>query len=83
MRTRFDKQLAHLNDSLVEMGGLVEQAIAGANRALTGRDEALAKSVISMDDEIDNKEKEIEGLPAHHHAAAACGGRFALGVLGA
>ena len=62
MRTRFDKQLAHLNDSLVEMGGLVEQAIAGANRALTGRDEALAKSVISMDDEIDNKEKEIEGL---------------------
>ena len=44
------------------MGGLVEQAIADANRALIRRDAALAKKIISMDDEIDSKEKEIESL---------------------
>jgi len=62
IRTRFDKQLASLNDALIEMGGMVEQAIADANRALIGRDTALAEKAIAMDDEIDHMEKEIEGL---------------------
>ena len=62
LRTRFDKQLANLNSLLVEMGTLVERAIADANRALIGRDAALAKQAIAMDDEIDRKEKEIEKL---------------------
>ncbi|MDR2686316.1 MAG: phosphate signaling complex protein PhoU [Oscillospiraceae bacterium] len=62
MRTRFDAQLAHLNDSLVEMGGMVEQAIADANRALIERDAARAEKAIAMDNEIDFLEKEIESL---------------------
>ena len=62
MRTRFDKQLAHLNDTLIEMSDLVEQAIADANRALIKRDAELAQKAIAMDDEIDNMEKEIESL---------------------
>jgi len=62
IRTRFDKQLASLNSLLIEMGSLVERAIADANRALIERDAALAKQAIAMDDEIDRKEKEIEKL---------------------
>ena len=60
LRTRFDRQLATLNDLLVEMGGLVERAIADANRALIERDAALAKQAIAMDDDIDRMEKAIE-----------------------
>jgi len=60
IRSRFDEQLARLGDSLIEMGSMVEQAIADANRALIERDAALAKKVASGDDEINHKEKEIE-----------------------
>jgi len=62
IRTRFDKQLANLNTLLIEMGALVERAIADANRALIERDVPLAKNAIAMDDEIDRQEKEIETL---------------------
>jgi len=60
MRNRFDEQLAKLNESLIEMGRMVEQAIANANRALLDRDMALARKTIAMDDEINQQEKEIE-----------------------
>jgi len=62
MRTKYDEQLAELNDALIEMATIVEQAIADANRALIERDMALAKTAIAFDDEIDHKEKEIEAL---------------------
>lgn len=61
-RTRFDEQLALLNSSLIEMGVMVEGAIAEANRALLERDAALAQKIIGSDDEIDHKEKDIERL---------------------
>ena len=60
MRAKFDEQLAQLNNSLIEMGAMVQRAIADANRALIGRDAVLAQSAIAMDDEIDDQEKEIE-----------------------
>ena len=62
MRIRFEEQLTMLGDALIEMGSMVEQAIADANRALIERDVDLAKSAIAMDDDIDNQEKEIESL---------------------
>ncbi|MCL2254428.1 MAG: phosphate signaling complex protein PhoU [Lachnospiraceae bacterium] len=62
MRKQFDKQLAELNGKLVEMGQIVEEAIANANKALIERDTLLAKQIINSDDEIDNMEKEIESL---------------------
>ncbi len=62
MRSRFDEQLAQLNGSLIEMGALVEQAIAKATRALEQHDTLLAQTVMANDDVIDEKEKEIEGL---------------------
>ena len=62
MRTKFDEQLTQLNDSLIEMAETVKKAIANANKALIEQDIELAKRIIASDDEIDNKEKEIESL---------------------
>ncbi len=62
MRSRFDEQLAQLNNSLIEMGALIEDAISKAATALQEQDVALAQSIIAGDDRIDDKEKEIESL---------------------
>jgi len=62
MRIKFEKQLANLNAALIEMGALVEKAIADAINALVTKDTKLAQQVIAFDDEIDNKEHEIESL---------------------
>ena len=62
MRNRFDQQLEQLSCQLIEMGALIEQAIASAAKALTERDKAAAKKAIDADSEVDEKEKEIEAL---------------------
>ncbi len=62
MRSKFDKQLALLNTELIEMGALCEQAIAMAAKALEDRDYSLAKNVLPIDSEIDQKERDIENL---------------------
>ncbi len=60
MRSRFDEQLSILNISLIEMGALVEQAIALATKAFVEQDVNLAKQVLENDDTVDDKEKDIE-----------------------
>lgn len=62
MRYRFDEQLAQLNNSLIEMGALVERAIDQATKALISQDANAARSIIENDSIIDEKEKEIEAL---------------------
>jgi len=62
MRNRFDKQLDQLNNELIEMGSLIEQAIAMAINALVNKDVDKAQQAIAFDDEIDRQEKDIEGL---------------------
>ena len=62
MRSRFDEQLSLLNNSLIEMGALIERAIARATKALISQDADTAKSIINGDSIIDEKEKEIESL---------------------
>jgi len=62
MRSRFDEQLSLLNNSLIEMGALIEHAIARATKALVTQDADTAKSIIDGDEVIDEKEKEIESL---------------------
>ncbi|MDR2487039.1 MAG: phosphate signaling complex protein PhoU [Clostridiales Family XIII bacterium] len=62
MRELFDRQLARLNNNLIEMGGLIEQAIRNATEALMSQDAVLAKEVIESEGEIDEKEKEIETM---------------------
>jgi phosphate transport system protein len=60
MRVLFDRQLEELNNMLIEMGALIEDAIKKTMQSLTKGDIGLAKSVIAGDNEIDDKEMEIE-----------------------
>jgi len=62
MRIKFEEQLSGLNDMLIEMGALIETAITLAIQAFENQDLELAKKAISFDDDIDQKEKEIEAL---------------------
>ena len=48
MRNRFDRQLVQLNDELIEMGGMIEKAIADTVKALVNQDTELAKVVICL-----------------------------------
>ena len=61
MRNRFDEQLEYLNVELIRMGALCEDAISYASRTLMG-ESALAEQVFKTDKEIDQKERDIEGL---------------------
>lgn len=60
MRIKFEKQLVELNDELIHMGSMIEQAIEMSISALVRQDEDKAKKTILFSDEIANKEKEIE-----------------------
>jgi len=62
MRSRFDEQLTVLNNSLIEMGALIEHAIARATNALFSHDAKTARGIIDGDLVINDKEKEIESL---------------------
>lgn len=62
MRNRFDRQLGQLNNELIEMGNLIEQAIQTAVHALTAKDVKAAKDAIEFDQEVDRQEREIESL---------------------
>ena len=61
MRSRFDEQLARLNQELIEMGALCEEAISLAAAALAEGDGRKA-GVAALDREIDQKERDIETL---------------------
>ena len=52
MRNRFDNQLEKLNNELIEMGSMIEQAIEKAISALVNSDVELAKTVIEGDEDI-------------------------------
>ena len=62
MRNRLDTQLDKLNNQLISMGALCENAIAIAVKSLMNNDIVLAKSVKTTEIEIDQKEKDIESL---------------------
>lgn len=62
MRTRFDEQLEHLNNHLLEMGELIERSIESATQALIHQNVEFARSAVAADSEIDQKEREIESL---------------------
>ncbi len=62
MRSKFDAQLLDLNDKLIQMGALIESAIANAVSALNEQEVETANKAIDFDEEIDQAEKEIEAL---------------------
>jgi phosphate transport system protein len=62
MRNKYNEQLKQLNNMLVEMGMLVETAIAMATQSLRQQDAKLAKKTIDCDKQIDQIERDIETL---------------------
>lgn len=62
MRNRFDEQLNTLNNELITMGALCEEAIASAVKLLTENIPEMKENTIETDKQIDRKEKEIETL---------------------
>lgn len=59
-RTSFENALAELQQDILRMGSLVEEAIKNAILALTKQDVTLAEQVKAKDDLIDQLELEIE-----------------------
>ena len=62
MRSKFDEQLNNLNNELIKMGALCEEAISCAVKYLSSNDENMKVSCIEADKEIDQKERDIETL---------------------
>jgi phosphate transport system protein len=59
-RKSFHEQLDELQQSVLKMGTMVEQAIFNAVKSLKARDEILARQVIDGDDTIDDLHLQIE-----------------------
>ena len=62
MRIRFDEQLKKLHLELITLGAYCEEAISASVRALLEEDEELVRKVVERDEQIQDKEREIEGL---------------------
>ena len=62
MRNVYNKQLDQLKQMLMEMGGMIGSAIVKAIRALKDQDKELAGKAIAGDEDIDQKERDIESL---------------------
>jgi len=58
----YEAELRALRDRLLEMGGLVEQAIAASVRALVERDVDLAEQVKLRDRDINRMEVEVDAM---------------------
>ena len=63
MRNKFDEQLALLNREMISMGALCEEAIAVTARSmLDGEEENSIERVRSLENDIDQKERDIESI---------------------
>ena len=62
MRSKFDQQLAALNQELTEMGATCAQAIGLAAQALEQQDVALAAPVGQLEEQTNGQERTIEAL---------------------
>ena len=56
----YGDELAQLDRSIVEMGGLTETQIESAIRALVSRDPELARKVIDDDDKVDDLNYQVD-----------------------
>ena len=62
MGNLLDERLDRLSRELIEMGALIEHAIESASQALTDQDVSAAAKAIAFDQEVDQKERDIEAL---------------------
>ncbi|MBS6195268.1 MAG: phosphate signaling complex protein PhoU [Clostridiales bacterium] len=61
-REVYQEQLRKLNGELIEMGDLCEQAMSLVMKALREKDEEVAAGVHKIEEEIDQKERDIEAM---------------------
>lgn len=62
MRIKFDEQLEQLNMMLIDMGALCEEAITYAVKALNEDSDEMREMTFETDEQIDEREREIENL---------------------
>lgn len=62
MRSKFDEQLDLLNREMITMGALCENAIAKSAKAVTEGDLSLTDPIMTLAEQIDEKEREIETM---------------------
>lgn len=60
MREKYNEELTKLDESIINMGKMIEVAIESSVLALMGRDVDAAKVIVAGDEEIDSMEREIE-----------------------
>jgi len=61
MERHRDQDLDQIRKLLLRMGGLVERQIREAMQALVERDNERARTLVRLDDEVDELQKEIDG----------------------
>lgn len=62
MRSKFDEQLKQLNNEMIQMGSMIEQAIQNAITALFAQDAAKAEQIMKEDELVDQEQKKIENI---------------------
>lgn len=68
--TEYEKELADLRETIVEMGGRVELMCSERIKSLVGGEEEIARHVIRSDKKVDQLEKRIDEIV--HHVLARC-----------
>ena len=66
MRNRFDRQLLRLNQEMIDMGSLCEEMITAAAKIVATRDKELMDDIVTMEEEINQKERDIERICLKH-----------------
>ena len=62
MRNYFDMQMKTLHQELKEMGGLCQLTISKTYQLLHNGDVEVIKSIVAQEDQINQKERDIESL---------------------
>jgi phosphate transport system protein len=62
MRTKFEEQLRQLNNEMVYMGNMIEEAIQNALDALFSKNLEKAKKIMNDDELVDRQQKKIETI---------------------
>ena len=62
MRTKFDEQLFQLNQEMMHMGTMIEEAIQKAIEALVKQDVKVAEAILNGDEAVDQEQKKIESI---------------------
>ena len=62
---QFDRDIESLRNALLTMGGLVEQQIWGALKALEEHDAGLAREIVTRDHEVNALEVRVDGEASH------------------